>query len=189
VTQSQQVDAAVAQVLDRFGSIEILVNCAGKSQDAPLSETTDERWRAVQDINLGAAFFCSRAVVPTMLDRQYGRIINISSRSLLGDFNRFSYSAAKAGLIGLTSSLALDFARSGITVNAIAPGMIETEHAMSVRYYPQLRERALVQIPVGRMGTPGDIADSVLFLASQCASYITGELLFVTGGRHSTAAG
>jgi 3-oxoacyl-[acyl-carrier protein] reductase len=187
MTSSEEVNRAIDQVLAEHGKIDILVNCAGGSQDGPITEMSDERWRKVIDTNLTSAFYASRAAVPSMIAGSWGRIINISSRSLLGDYNRFSYSAAKAGMIGFTSSLALDLAQSGITVNAIAPGMVETPHAMSVRYYEDFRRRALAQTPLGRMGTPEDIASAVLFLASERSSFITGELLFVTGGRFSTS--
>jgi 3-oxoacyl-[acyl-carrier protein] reductase len=183
VRDDTAVRATVAGLAERRGSIEILVNCAGLSRDAPLTEMTDEQWHTVIDICLTGPFRVSRAIVPHMLARQYGRIINISSRARLGDVNKTNYSAAKAGLVGFTSALAIELAQSGITVNAIAPGYVETARTRSLPYFEQIRDRAMSRTFTSRSGQLADISDAVLYLAAAQSGFITGEVLTIAGGR------
>ena len=183
VTNPETVRAVVADVLERLGAIEILVNCAGFSRDGPITEMTDEQWHAVIDVNLNAPFYVTRAVVPTMLANQYGRIVNISSRARNGDQFKSNYSAAKMGVVGLTMALALELGKSGITVNAIAPGFCETERTRNLPYYKDLKVRALEKTPMDRLGTERDIADGLLYLVGKRSGFITGEVLEIAGGR------
>lgn len=183
VTDPAAVRKVVDGVLGEFGSIEILVNCAGFSRDAPIAEMTDEQWHAVIDVNLNAPFYVTRAVVPSMLAKHYGRIVNISSRARTGDNFKCNYSAAKEGVVGLTMALALELGKGGITVNAIAPGFCETERTRGLPYYKDLKARALDKTPMDRLGTERDIADALLYLVGNRSGYITGEVLTVAGGR------
>jgi 3-oxoacyl-[acyl-carrier protein] reductase len=173
----------MADILRQHERIEILVNCAGFSRDAPISEMTDENWHAVIDVNLHGTFYACRAVVPAMKSKQYGRIVNISSRARTGDNFKSNYSAAKEGIVGLTMALALELGKQGITVNAIAPGFCETERTRGLPYYKDLKARALEKTPTSRLGNERDIADGVLYLAGQRSGYISGEVLTIAGGR------
>lgn len=183
VTDPGTVRAVVADVLERLGSIEILVNCAGFSRDGPITDMTDEQWHAVIDVNLNAPFYVTRAVVPTMLRNKYGRIVNISSRARNGDQFKSNYSAAKMGVVGLTMALALELGKSGISVNAIAPGFCETERTRNLPYFKELKARALEKTPMDRLGTERDIADGLLYLVGKRSGFITGEVLEIAGGR------
>ncbi len=183
VTNPAAVKAAIADVLNQLGSIEILVNCAGFSRDAPIADMTDQQWRDVIDVNLNGPFYVTRAVVPTLIANRYGRIINISSRARNGDNFKSNYSAAKMGVVGLTMALAIELGKQGITVNAVAPGFCETERTRGLPYFKDLKARALEKTPTERLGTERDIADGVLYLAGKRAGYITGEVLDIAGGR------
>ena len=183
VTNPTQVNAAVADIIGRVSKIDILVNCAGFSRDAPVAEMTDDEWHAVIDVCLNGTFYVTRAVVPHMTARHHGRIINISSRARTGDINKANYCAAKAGIDGFTYALALELGKSGITANAIAPGYCETERARNNRFAAEIRARAIEKTYTDRLGTPDDIADTVLYLASPRAGYISGEVITVAGGR------
>lgn len=183
VRDADAVQSAVSEIMQGVGSIEILVNCAGLSHDAPITTMTDEAWHTVIDVCLTGTFNVTRAVVPHMLDKRYGRIVNISSRAHLGDVNKANYSAAKAGLVGLTNALALELADSNITVNAIAPGYIETDRVRTLRYYKDIRCRAMAATPVARAGEVADVSDAVLYLSAAQSGFITGEVLSITGGR------
>ncbi len=185
VVELDQVTNAVAQITERWGSPDILVNNAGFPKDGFITKVTPEDWRRVVDVILIGAFNCSRATVTEMHRKKWGRIINISSRSHLGNPGQTNYSAAKAGLIGFTRALALESGRFGVTVNAIAPGFIETEGMLALDNYEVLRERSIDKSPMKKVGQPNEIADAVLFLASERAGYITGDLMHVTGGRYS----
>lgn len=182
-TNAEAVNAAVKSIVDRLGGIEILVNCAGFSRDAPISEMTDAMWHDVIAVNLHAPFYVTRAVVPSMLAKRYGRIVNVSSRARDGDNFKANYSAAKAGVVGLTMALALELGKSGITVNAIAPGFCETERTRGLPYFKDLKSRALEKTPMDRLGTERDIADGLLYLVGRRSGYITGEVLTIAGGR------
>lgn len=183
VTDPGTVRAVVSDVLERLGSIEILVNCAGFSRDGPITEMTDTQWLDVINVNLNAPFYVTRAVVPTMLKQSYGRIVNISSRARNGDQFKSNYSAAKMGVVGLTMALALELGKSGITVNAIAPGFCETERTRNLPYYKELKARALEKTPMDRLGNERDIADGLLYLVGKRSGFITGEVLEIAGGR------
>ncbi len=186
VCDPEQVNALAEQTTRRFGGVDILVNNAGFTRDRYLTKMPVEDWDAVVDTILKGAFYCTKAVLPSMIERRWGRIINISSRAHLGNPGQTNYSSAKAGLIGFTRALAFEQGKFNITSNAIAPGMIETDLIREMSNYETLRANALARQPVPRMGRVDDIADAVLFLASERAGFITGETLHVTGGRYST---
>jgi len=181
VSQAGSVEAGVAEVLNAFGRIDILVNNAGITRDALLVRMREEDWDAVLDVNLKGAFLCSRAVAKVMIKQRAGCIVNITSiMGLTGGAGQANYSAAKAGLIGLTRSLARELGSRGIRVNAVAPGWIET--AMTDSLPQTVREAILKQIPLGRLGRAEDVADAVVFLCSEESAYITGQVLTVDGG-------
>ncbi len=186
VCDPEQVNALAEQTIRRFGGVDILVNNAGFTRDRYLTKMPVEDWDAVVDTILKGAFYCTKAVLPSMIERRWGRIINISSRAHLGNPGQTNYSSAKAGLIGFTRALAFEQGKFNITSNAIAPGMVETDLIREMSNYETLRANALARQPVPRMGRVDDIADAVLFLASERAGFITGETLHVTGGRYST---
>lgn len=185
VTDLDAVTAAVAEIDGRFHSPDILVNNAGFPKDGFLTKVSVEDWRRVVDVILVGAFHCARATLPAMHARRWGRVINISSRSHLGNPGQTNYSAAKAGLIGFTRALALESGGFGVTVNAIAPGFVETEGMLRLDNYEVLKERSVAKSPLKRVGRPDEIADAVAFLASDRAAYITGDVIHVTGGRYS----
>lgn len=181
VSQAGSVEAGVAEVLNTFGRIDILVNNAGITRDALLVRMREEDWDAVLDVNLKGAFLCSRAVAKVMIKQRAGCIVNITSiMGLTGGAGQANYSAAKAGLIGLTRSLARELGSRGVRVNAVAPGWIET--AMTDSLPQTVREAILKQIPLGRLGRAEDVADAVVFLCSEESAYITGQVLTVDGG-------
>jgi 3-oxoacyl-[acyl-carrier protein] reductase len=186
VCEKAQVEACVDSVMKKWGSLDILVNNAGFTRDRYLTKMPEADWDSVVDTILKGAFHFSRAVLPSMMERKWGRIINIASRSVFGNPGQTNYTTAKMGLIGFTRALSLEQARFGITVNAVAPGFIETDLIRSLSTYPKLREMALARNPVGFLGEPDDIASSVAYLASERARYITGVTLYVTGGRFSS---
>ena len=173
--------AFVREVQSRFGSLDVIVNNAGITRDSTLRKMTHEQWQALLDVNLGSAFNLCRHAIDGMLERGFGRIVNISSISgQTGNFGQTNYAAAKAGLHGFTMSLARETASKGITVNSVSPGYIETP--MTRAMPDAARERTQAQIPAGRLGQPDDIARAVAFLAAADAGYITGANLPVNGG-------
>ena len=186
VCDNEQVRAMAEQAIREFGSIDILVNNAGFTRDKYLLKMPEEDWDSVVDTILKGAYYCTKAVLPSMMEKRWGRVINIASRAHWGNPGQTNYSAAKAGLIGFTRALALEQGKFNITSNAIAPGLIETPLVRSLSTYETLRTNALARQPVQRLGAVEDIANAVAFLASDRASFITGELLHVTGGRYSS---
>ena len=177
-----EVKPAIASVAERFGKIDFLVNNAGITRDRSLARMTHDDWNAVIDVNLHSIFNVTHEVVPYMLERGYGRIVNISSViGQMGNFGQANYATAKAGMIGFTKSAALEFARKGITVNCVAPGYTETEMVASV---PEAAmEKVLARIPMGRLAQPEEIAQAVFFLVAY-GDYITGQIIAVNGGMY-----
>ncbi|PTX61253.1 3-oxoacyl-[acyl-carrier-protein] reductase [Melghirimyces profundicolus] len=181
VSSSDEVQAAVKEVLETFGNIDILVNNAGITRDNLMLRMKEEDWDKVIDTNLKGVFLCTKAVTRPMMKQRSGRIINISSVvGISGNPGQANYVAAKAGVIGLTKSTAKELASRGITVNAVAPGFIETD--MTSKLGEDVRKDLLGQIPLARLGKPEDVAEAVKFLASDAAAYITGQTLNVDGG-------
>ncbi len=181
VTEADQVKAAVARVLSEWGRIDILVNNAGLTRDALLLRMKREDWDLVLQTNLTSVFLCCQAVLPAMLRARYGRIINITSvMGQMGNAGVSNYAASKAGIIGFTKALAREVASRNITVNAVAPGFIDT--AMTRALSEEVRQQMLALVPLQRMGTGADVAAGVLFLASEEAGYITGHVLNINGG-------
>ena len=181
VSDVASVNALVAAVEEGFGALDILVNNAGLTRDNIMLRLKDDDWDAVIDANLRGAFAAIRAATRGMMKRRWGRIINISSVvGLVGNKGQSNYAASKAGLIGLTKAVAKEFASRNILANAVAPGFIETD--MTNAMTPEARAGLIGSIPLERLGTPKDIASMVAFLASEHASYITGQVLVVDGG-------
>lgn len=181
VSKKTEVEEMVETITKQFGSLDILVNNAGITRDRLLLRMKDEDWEAVLDTNLNGVFYCTRAALKGMLKRRWGRMVSIASVvGVIGNASQCNYGAAKAGIIGFTKCLAREAASRGINVNAVAPGYIGTE--MTARISPQAQEALQGQIPLGRVGTPEDVAGAVLFLVSPAAEYITGQVLNVDGG-------
>ena len=173
--------AVVDAVLEKWGKVDILVNNAGITRDTMLATMKDEEWDDVIQTNLRGAFLFTRACILPMMQKRYGRIVNISSVSgLIGNPGQANYSASKAGLIGFTNTVAREYAKRKVTANVVAPGFISTD--MTAVLNEMILEEAKKRIPLNRVGQPEDIADAVLFLASEAASYITGQVIPVDGG-------
>lgn len=183
VTASADVEHMIDAAIEAFGRVDILVNNAGITRDGLLMRMKDEDWDAVLNVNLKGAFLCSRAAFKVMSKQRYGRIINIASVvGQMGNAGQANYCASKAGLIGLTKSNAREMAKRSITVNAVAPGFIAT--AMTDALSDKVRAELTAQIPLERLGSSDDIANAVVFLASETAGYITGHVLSVNGGMY-----
>jgi 3-oxoacyl-[acyl-carrier protein] reductase len=187
VTDRTQVEDAVNDVVNHYGKVDILVNNAGVIRDNLLYKMTDDDWNLVMDVHLKGSFNCSKAVQKTMVDQQYGRIVNLSSTSALGNRGQANYATAKAGLQGFTKTLAIELGKFGITTNAVAPGFIETDMTKETAArigipFEDLVSHSISNIPVGRSGKPKDIANAVLFFASEESSFVNGQVLYVAGG-------
>jgi len=181
VTNDDEIKAVVKSVIEQFGKVDILVNNAGVTKDTLLLRLKRADWDAVVNTNLTSAYVATQAVLSSMIKQRWGRIINIASiNGQIGQTGQANYSASKAGLIGLTMSVAREVASRNITVNAVSPGYIET--AMTQELTPELREQMLKFVPLGRVGKDTDVANAVCFLAGDEASYITGHVLNVNGG-------
>ena len=181
VTDLQQVIEGVNKIIDKFSRVDILINNAGITRDNLLLRLKEEDWDSVLSVNLKGAFTCSKAVARIMMKQRSGKIVNISSViALMGNIGQANYGASKAGLIGLTKSLAKELASRNICVNAVAPGYIQT--AMTDKLPEEVKNKMLEMIPLKRFGTPKDVAEAVLFLSSSAADYITGKVLTVDGG-------
>lgn len=183
VAVSTDVSAAVGKTLGQYGTIHILVNNAGFGIEAPVWKLTDEQWASVLDVNLTGSFYCIRAVAPSMIAQRYGRVVNISSRAHMGDGHKAAYASAKAGILGLTRTCAIELGEYDITVNAIAPGMVRTERVLAQPQYAALNERAQARQLIKRPGTVEDIVNGILFYASPASGFVTGDTLYITGGR------
>jgi 3-oxoacyl-[acyl-carrier protein] reductase len=187
VTDSAMVQDAMAQTANRFGRLDILVNNAGVVRDNLLFKMSEDEWETVIDVHLKGAFLCSRAAQKYMVEQKYGRIVSLSSTSALGNRGQVNYSAAKAGLQGLTRTLAIELGQFGITVNAVAPGFIDTEMTRATARRqgidPDQRiAEASKLIPVRRVGQPRDVANVVCFLCSDEAGFVSGQIIYVAGG-------
>ncbi|WP_199443871.1 3-oxoacyl-ACP reductase FabG [Umezawaea beigongshangensis] len=187
VSRSDQVEAAVQRVADELGAPTVLVNNAGILRDNLLFKMTDDDWDAVVNVHLRGSFLMSRAVQKFQTQEKWGRIVNLSSTSALGNRGQANYSAAKAGLQGFTKTLAIELGKFGVTVNAVAPGFIATEMtaATAARVgvdFEDFKRGAAQQIPVQRVGQPEDVAHTVSFLVSEGAGFVSGQVVYVAGG-------
>jgi 3-oxoacyl-[acyl-carrier protein] reductase len=183
VAERSSVEAAVAGVLERCGRLDILVNNAGITRDNLLIRMKPEEWDQVLATNLSGVFHCTQAALKPMLKQRAGRIVSVASVvGLTGNAGQANYAASKAGLLGFTKSLARELASRSITVNAVAPGFIESD--MTAAMSEKARQAVTSAIPMGRVGRPEDVAGAVVFLASDAAAYITGQVLAVDGGFH-----
>jgi 3-oxoacyl-[acyl-carrier protein] reductase/2-[hydroxy(phenyl)methyl]-succinyl-CoA dehydrogenase BbsD subunit len=181
ISSKESVDAMVQAVVDNFGSLDILVNNAGMERAGALRKLTEQDWDLTVDINLKGAFLCSQAAHNHMVPNNHGRIINIASRAWLGGPGQAPYTSAKAGLVGLTRVLALELGRKGVTSNCIAPGLIYTPMWDEL---PEKNQKFLLsKQPTGRLGDTDDIANTILFLADDDNAFITGQVIYVCGGR------
>jgi acetoacetyl-CoA reductase len=181
VSTAEGGTALMSEIVEKFGPVDILVNCAGITRDSTMKKMTVEQWDAVIDTNLSSAFYVTQPIWNSMLERGFGRIINISSvNGQRGQFGQANYSAAKAGMHGFTMALAYEGAAKGVTVNTVSPGYIET--AMTAAMRDDVREAIVGGIPMRRMGQPEEIAQAVAFLADDQSTYITGANLPVNGG-------
>lgn len=183
VSNSEEVKKIFEEMRKEFNRIDILVNNAGITRDGLLLRMKEEDWDSVMDINLKSVFLCSREAIKDMSQRRYGRIVSISSvAAFMGNPGQANYGASKAGIVGLTKTLAREYASRGITVNAVAPGFIQT--AMTDVLPEKVKEEVKKQVPLGRFGTVKDVADAVVFLASPDSGYITGHVIHVNGGMY-----
>jgi 3-oxoacyl-[acyl-carrier protein] reductase len=181
-------ETAMREVMERavadLGSLDIIVNNAGITRDKLLKDMSVDDWDAVLNLNLRGVFLGCKYATPYMVKKGWGRVINMSSRAHLGNKGQVNYSASKAGVIGLSRSLSMELGKFGVTVNCIAPGIIETPGVTSLAHYKNLVERVAPTLPIPRLGRPSDVAGVAAFLASDDAEYITGETIHVSGGRY-----
>jgi 3-oxoacyl-[acyl-carrier protein] reductase len=183
VSKEDEVVSLFETIKKEFGRLDILVNNAGITRDSLIMRMKDEDWEAVINVNLKGTFLCSKEAVKLMVKQQYGKIINISSVvAFMGNPGQVNYSASKAGIIGLTKTIAKEYATRGIRVNAVAPGFIHT--SMTDAIPEKIKEEMKRSIPLGYFGTPSDVASAVIFLASEESDYITGQVLHINGGMY-----
>ncbi|MBN9231650.1 MAG: beta-ketoacyl-ACP reductase [Legionella sp. 40-6] len=183
VAQFTDCERIAEEIIKRYGQIDVLINNAGVTQDCSLRKMTPEQWQQVLDANLTSVFNMTRNVIPHMLDCKYGRIVSISSiNGRKGQFGQCNYASTKSALFGFTKSLALEVAMKGVTVNTISPGYIETSMLSGLR--PEVLDSIIANIPVGRLGTPEEIADAVAFLIDEKSGFITGANLDINGGQY-----
>jgi len=181
VTDSKDVQAAIDKILDKLGKLDILINNAGITRDGLVLRMSEEDWDKVIAVNLKGCFVCTRLAAKVMLKQRFGKIVNLASIiGIMGNTGQANYAASKAGVIGLTKSVAKELASRGVCVNAIAPGFIKTE--MTAKLSEDVQKRMLSVIPLGRFGEPKDVADLALFLSSESSSYITGQVIQIDGG-------
>jgi len=181
VSQSEGAEALVAAAVEAFGRVDVLVNNAGIARDRYLTKMSEEEWDEVLRVNLKSQFLTCRAAVPHMMEQRHGRIVNISSRAWLGNPGQVNYSASKGGVVSITRTLALELAKFQITVNCVAPALVDTSLFRGLKQ--EIQDRLLATVPIGRIATPADIANAVAFFASDESSYVTGQVLYVCGGR------
>ncbi len=183
VAQWEDVKGMVDHVVKEWGRVDVLVNNAGITRDGLIVRMKEEDWNAVLQVNLTGTFYCTKAMLGPMAKQRYGRIINMASIvGTIGNAGQANYAASKAGVIGFTKSVAREYASRNITVNAVAPGFIDT--AMTRALNQEVKDTLLQQIPLGRLGQPAEVAEAVRFLASDAAGYITGQVFHVNGGMH-----
>jgi acetoacetyl-CoA reductase len=183
VSDYKSSEAMIKEITEEVGPIDVLVNNAGITRDAPLHKMTVDQWYEVMNVNLNSVFICSRLVIEGMIARGWGRIINMSSvNGAKGQFGQTNYAATKSAMYGFSKSLALEVAKKGITVNCISPGYIGTSMVMAIR--EDIREKIVATVPAGRFGKPEEIAGMVAYLASEEAAFITGANMNVNGGLH-----
>jgi 3-oxoacyl-(acyl-carrier-protein) reductase len=187
VSDTRSANALVDEVRAKFGRVDILVNNAGITRDAMLHKLTEEKWDEVIRVNLKGPFNMGQACAKAMMEQKYGKIVNLASVAWLGNVGQTNYSASKAGVVGLTRTWALELARYGINVNAIAPGLIDS--ALTQQIPAEVKEKFIQRIPLKRIGAPEDIARLVCFLASDDASYITGQVIQIDGGLSTGISG
>jgi len=180
VSRRADCERMVREAVEAFGRLDILINNAAINRDAMAAKMTEEQWDAVLAVNLKGTFLCAQAALPGMRERGWGRVVNTSSIGALGNIGQANYAASKAGVLGLTRTLALEYARYGVTVNAVAPGPVMT--AMLAGVPDAIKEKIVAQVPAGRIASPDEIASVHVFLASDEAAFITGQVLFVDGG-------
>jgi len=181
VTRTDDVNKMVSEVMDEWGRIDILINNAGDIRDALLPNMSDDQWNFVIDLNLKGTFLCSRAVSSYMIERHYGKIVNLASMAYKGNVGQANYSAAKSGIVGLTRAVGLELARYGINVNCVSPGMIDTPRTREALDEKTV-ERIVRKTPMRKMGEIIDIANAILFLVSDDSRYITRQVIHVAGG-------
>lgn len=184
VSKLDEVKAVFAAIIEKYGTVDIMVNNAGINRDGMLHKMTPENWQMVLDVDLTATFYCTQQAIMHMRTKNYGRVINISSGSWLGNIGQANYAAAKAGVVGLTKTAARENAKKGITCNVICPGFIETNMTLKLKEVNEGKawDSMMARIPAGYAGKPEDVANMVAFLASDEASYITAEVINVGGG-------
>ncbi|MGX9134773.1 3-oxoacyl-ACP reductase FabG [Rummeliibacillus sp. JY-2-4R] len=187
VVNREEIEKAIDEVVANYGALHVLVNNAGIIRDNLLFKMTDDDWQQVMDVHLKGSFNAARAAQKHMTEQRYGRIINISSTSALGNRGQANYATAKAGLQGFTKTLAIELGKFGITCNAVAPGFIETEMTKETAarigiQFEELIKASVSNIPVGRSGKPADIANAVAFFADENSSFVSGQVIYVAGG-------